>query len=150
MGAVQNWQQLAVVRLILGITEAGFAPGVAFFLSSWYRSYELAKRFAIYYTATAVSGAFSGLLAGVITQHMDGTLGIRGWRWLLILEGAASCFVALFAWKILPDWPGTTMWLSPEERLLASQRLAYDNVGDTQGEAGGHVGHGKAAMMAIR
>lgn len=149
MGAVQNWKELAAVRLILGITEAGFAPGVAFYLSSWYKKHELAKRFAIYYTATAVSGAFSGLLAGVITQHLDGALGIRGWRWLLIIEGAASSFAALFTWKILPDWPGTTMWLTPEERFLASQRLAYDDIADTQGEAGGHTGHLAAAAMAI-
>lgn len=66
MAATSNYKQLAGVRFCLGVVEAGFAPGVAFYLSSWYRRYELASRFAIYYTATAVSGAFSGLLAGLI------------------------------------------------------------------------------------
>ena len=66
MAATSNWKQLAGVRFSLGVIEAGFAPGVAFYLSSWYRRYELASRFAIYYTATAISGAFSGLLAGLI------------------------------------------------------------------------------------
>ena len=55
MGAVNNWQQLAGVRFCLGVIEAGFAPGVAFYLSSWYKRHELAKRYSIYYTATAVS-----------------------------------------------------------------------------------------------
>lgn len=55
MAAVNTWQQLAAIRFLLGIIEAGFAPGVAFYLSSWYKRHELAKRFAIYYTATAVS-----------------------------------------------------------------------------------------------
>ena len=55
MGAVHNWQALAGVRFALGIMEAGFAPGVAFYLSSWYKRHELAKRYSIYYTATAVS-----------------------------------------------------------------------------------------------
>lgn len=66
MAACTNYRSLAGVRFMLGVVEAGFAPGVAFYLSSWYRRYELASRFAIYYTATAVSGAFSGLLAGLI------------------------------------------------------------------------------------
>jgi MFS family permease len=49
-----------------------------------YKRYELASRFSIYYTATAVSGAFSGLLAGVITQYLDGARGYKGWQWLFV------------------------------------------------------------------
>lgn len=55
MAACNSWQALAGVRFALGVIEAGFAPGVAFFLSSWYKKHELAKRYSIYYTATAVS-----------------------------------------------------------------------------------------------
>jgi MFS family permease len=55
MAAVQSWNQLAGVRFCLGVAEAGFAPGIAFYLSSWYKRHELAKRYSIYYTATAVS-----------------------------------------------------------------------------------------------
>ena len=90
MGATQNFSQIAAVRFCLGVAEAGFAPGVAFFLSSWYKRYEIAKRFSIYYTATAISGAFSGLLAGLITQYLDGARGIAGWRWLLYVDSPAS------------------------------------------------------------
>jgi MFS family permease len=56
----------------------------AFYLSSWYKRYELASRFAIYYTATAVAGAFSGLLAGLITKNLDGAHGLAGWQWLFV------------------------------------------------------------------
>jgi MFS family permease len=76
MAATNNYRQLAGVRFCLGVVEAGFAPGVAFYLSSWYRRYELASRYAIYYTATAVSGAFSGLLAGLIVCSLQ-TSGIK-------------------------------------------------------------------------
>ena len=55
MAAVNTWHQMAGVRFMLGVIEAGFAPGVAFYLSSWYKRHELAKRYAIYYTATAIS-----------------------------------------------------------------------------------------------
>ena len=161
MAATQNWQQLAGVRLVLGFIESGFAPGVAFYLSSWYRRYELASRFAVYYTAVAVAGGCSGLIAGLVTQHLDGAHGIAGWRWLFvrllifylyvadpciqIIEGAGSSFVGFIVWFFMADWPSTTKWLTPEERLLAAQRLAYDGLGNTQGA------HGKTGgMTALR
>ena len=131
------------------MVEAGFAPGVAFYLSSWYKRYELASRFSIYYTATAVSGAFSGLLAGLITQHLDGKRGIAGWQWLFIIEGVGSSFLGCFTWYFMPDWPSTTKFLSPEERLLAAQRLAYDGLANTQG-AQGQLGHWEACKMCFR
>ena len=75
---------MVAVRLVLGFVEAGFAPGVTFYLSSWYRRYEISRRFSWYYTAVTFAGALSGLLAGLITQHLDGARGIRGWRWLFV------------------------------------------------------------------
>lgn len=146
MAATNNWQQLAAVRFCLGVAEAGFAPGVAFYLSSWYKRYEVARRFSIYYTATAVSGAFSGLLAGVITQHLDGARGLAGWRWLFLIEGVGASFVGCFTWMILPDYPTTTKFLSPEERLLAAQRLSYEGLANAQG-AEGHIGEWQACKI---
>ena len=96
MAATTNWQQLAAVRFALGVAEAGFAPGVTFYLSSWYRRYELATRFSIYYTATAVSGAFSGLLAGLITKNLDGARGLQGWQWLFL--------IGRYQFILLPTW----------------------------------------------
>ena len=97
MAAATNWQELAGVRFALGVAEAAFAPGVAFYLSSWYTRYELATRYSVYYTATAVSGAFSGLLAGLITDHLDGARGLQGWQWLFIIEGVGASFIGCFA-----------------------------------------------------
>ncbi|KAF8237297.1 MFS general substrate transporter [Tricholoma matsutake] len=131
MAAGKTWQQVAGVRFVLGVVEAGFAPGVTFYLSSWYKRHEIAQRYALYYTATAISGAFSGLLAGVITDHLKLAHGIAGWKWLLLIEGIGSSFAACFTWMILPDWPSTTKWLTPEEKFIASQRLAHDGIGNT-------------------
>lgn len=69
---------------MLTVIQAGFAPGCAFFLSSWYRKYELATRFALLYTSVPIAGAVSGLLAGLITGNMDGVGGLAGWRWLFV------------------------------------------------------------------
>ncbi|WWC92340.1 uncharacterized protein L201_007295 [Kwoniella dendrophila CBS 6074] len=148
MGATNNYRELAGVRFSLGVLEAGFAPGVAFYLSSWYTRYELTKRYSLYYTATAVSGAFSGLLAGVITQHLNGARGLEGWRWLFIIEGVVTSFVGLFTWYFMPDWPSTTKFLSGEERVLAAQRLAYDGLASTAG-AQGHLGHWDALKRTL-
>lgn len=100
MGATNNWRQLAAMRFLLGVAEAGFAPGCAFFLSSWYanhihhckaytnmyryRKYELATRYAFLYTSVPIAGAVSGLLAGVITEFMEDVAGLPGWRWLFV------------------------------------------------------------------
>lgn len=86
LAACNSYKTLAVVRLFLGIVEAGFAPGILFLLSSWYRKNELATRFALYYTASAFSGALGGLLAGAITGNLDGKGGLAGWRYLFLVS----------------------------------------------------------------
>jgi MFS family permease len=123
--------------------------GVAFYLSSWYRRYELSRRFAIYYTATAVSGAFSGLLAGVITSNLDGARGISGWRWLFLIEGVGATFCGLWAWYVLPDYPSNSKGFSEAERTLAAQRLSYDGLANAAG-AEGHIGEWAACKMMFK
>ncbi|KAI5926451.1 MFS transporter [Camillea tinctor] len=149
MAATTSWYQIAICRFFLGAVEAGFAPGCAYYLSSWYRNFELARRYAVYYTATATAGALSGLLAGVITEHLNGVRGIPGWRWLFIIEGSMSCFVGCFIWYIMPDYPSKTKFLSEEERILACQRLALDGIGLAQG-AHEKVPRAKAFMMTVK
>lgn len=84
MAAVKSYKQLVALRFVVGILEAGFAPGVLLILSSWYKQEEQSKRFAVYISAAILSGAFGGLLAGAITKNLDGAHGIRGWRWLFV------------------------------------------------------------------
>jgi len=90
MAAIKSYHQLVALRFIVGILEAGFAPGILLILSSWYKKNEQSKRFALYISAAVLSGAFGGLIAGVITKHLNGVHGIAGWRWLFIVEGVAT------------------------------------------------------------
>lgn len=72
MALVQTFKQLLALRIIVGIFEAGFAPGILLIISSWYKKNEQSKRFAVYISAAVLSGAFGGILAGAITESMDG------------------------------------------------------------------------------
>lgn len=88
---VRNFAGLFSARLFLGMTEAGLFPGVSFFLTQWYRRYEINFRIALFFAAATAAGAFGGLLARLI-NFMDGVAGLQGWRWIFILEvSQAAC-----------------------------------------------------------
>jgi MFS family permease len=80
----------------------------------------------MFYSGALISGAFSGLIAAGIKANMDGTRGLRAWRWLFIIEGTLTVVIALSAYFILPNFPRTTPWLTEEERELAIWRLEED------------------------
>ncbi|KAL2824946.1 major facilitator superfamily domain-containing protein [Aspergillus cavernicola] len=124
--ATQNYVGLVLVRFFLGFVEAAYFPGCLYFLSAWYTRKELGFRTAALYSGSLISGAFSGLIAAGITGNMDHKLGLRAWRWLFIIEGAITIFIAMIAVFILPNFPRTTTWLSEEEKQLAAWRLEED------------------------
>jgi MFS family permease len=84
MAKVETYGQLVALRVIVGVLEAGFAPGILLIISSWYKKAEQSKRFAVYISAAVLSGAFGGVLAGAITEGLEGRYGIRGWRWYVM------------------------------------------------------------------
>lgn len=84
MSQVKTYGQLIALRTIIGVLEAGFAPGILLILSSWYKKNEQSKRFALYISAAVLSGAFGGIIAGAITGGLDGVHGLAGWRWLFV------------------------------------------------------------------
>lgn len=103
VAAINNLGGMIAFRFALGIIEAGFFPGVMLLMSCWYKPQELSKRIAFFYTASLVSGAFGGLLAGGLIQGMEGLGGIRGWKWLFMIEGAATVLIAIGAYFVLPS-----------------------------------------------
>lgn len=128
MAKIETYEQLVALRVIVGMLEAGFAPGILLILSSWYKKDEQSKRFAVYISAAVLSGAFGGIIAGAITDNLDGRYGIQGWRWLFIIEGVATVGWALVAGFILPDFPANTKKFNAREKELAIRRLEEDNV----------------------
>ncbi|KAF2019920.1 allantoate permease [Aaosphaeria arxii CBS 175.79] len=123
---VKTYQHMLVLRFFLGCIEAGFFPGVLFLMTCWYKKAEIGKRFSIFFTASVFSGALSGLLAGAITGNMEGVRGMRGWRWLYLIEGVCTVGFAVIFKFILLDFPETTTRFSLEERQLAVVRMMHD------------------------
>ncbi|KAH8593025.1 putative vitamin H transporter [Bisporella sp. PMI_857] len=152
MATAPNYSSMLAFRFILGCIESGFFPGVLFVMSCWYTTAEIGKRFAIFYSAAVLSGAFGGLLAGGITGGLHNAHGISGWRWLFIIEGVATVGVAMIAKFILLDFPHSSSVLSLEERQLATVRIMADSraSGSSNGERLSHWEAFKAAATDPR
>ncbi|KAL1630898.1 hypothetical protein SLS56_004711 [Neofusicoccum ribis] len=120
-GLVQNFGGLVACRLVLGIFEGGFVPGIIVYLTLFYTKKEMALRIAFFMVSAPTAGAFGGLLAYGI-GHMDGILGHRGWRWIFILEGIPTCILAIIVFFIMADGPETAKFLSPDEKALLRLR----------------------------
>ncbi|CEN59528.1 Putative Vitamin H transporter [Aspergillus calidoustus] len=148
MSEIKHYKHLIVLRIFVGIMEAGFAPGILLIISSWYKRKEQSKRFAVFMSAAILSGAFGGLIAGAITGGLEGAHGIRGWRWLFIVEGAATAGWAIISKFLLLDFPATSKKLTERERAIAVARLK-ENYGPAR-SADEKIGKGQSFMLALR
>ncbi|KFY39708.1 hypothetical protein V494_03885 [Pseudogymnoascus sp. VKM F-4513 (FW-928)] len=124
LGVVQNYHGLLAVRIFLGVAEAGLYPGVAYYLTMWYCASEMQMRQSLFYSGASIAGAFSGLLAYGI-NNMNGIGGYEGWRWIFIIEGLLTVFVAFITYFVMHDFPDTASFLTAEERAWATNRLKY-------------------------
>ncbi|EAU90945.1 hypothetical protein CC1G_02332 [Coprinopsis cinerea okayama7 len=123
-----TYEGLIIARVFLGLTEAGLFPGIAFYLSLWYRRQDVARRIAIFFSAATVAGAFGGLLAYGIA-HMDGIGNLHGWQWIFCLEGIVTVLVAIAAFFCMHDYPETASFLTPKERSIIIAMLKEDSQG---------------------
>jgi MFS family permease len=125
MGFVQTYAQLVGLRVLLGIAEAGVLPGIIFLTSMYYKRHEYQRRISFLFSSTLVGGAFGGLLAYGI-GNLGGDHGLAAWRWIFIIEGAVTSFIAIFAVFLIVDWPEQCRFLSEQERELVLARTRAD------------------------
>jgi len=126
---VRTPAQFYGMRFVLGAAEAGFIPGVVYYLSTWFPSYRLGRIFGIFYLSLAGSGLVGGPLAGLILSTCSGILGVAGWKWLLILEAVPSVIAGVAILRFLPDGIDNAKWLSPAEKDFARDRVAREAAG---------------------
>ena len=128
---VTDVPQAMGVRFLLGMFEAGMLPGIAYYLSRWYRRSELTFRLSLYIVMGPLAGAFGGLLASAILT-LDSFAGLRTWRMIFAIEGIVTIVLAVIGFITLTDRPQTARWLSPAEKELADQRIRSERTGTTQ------------------
>ena len=113
------------LRVLLGIAEAGFFPGVIFYLTLWfpavYRAQIVGYFMAAIPLSTVIGAPVSGLLLG-----LDGSMGMHGWQWLFIVEAAPALILSVIVFFFLTDRPADAMWLEPEERAWLVERLEQE------------------------
>lgn len=129
MAFVSDFATLLTVRLFLGVAEAGFFPGVVYYLSRWYKPEEQSFRLATFYCSSALAGTVGGLIASGLLQ-IEEYLGLEGWQWLFLIEGFPSVVCGMLAWYLLPSSPAKVGWLTEEEKELSLSRLDHLRVGD--------------------
>ncbi|EON63589.1 hypothetical protein W97_02817 [Coniosporium apollinis CBS 100218] len=128
---VTNIQGVCGVRFLLGIFEAGMLPGIAYYMSRWYRRSELAFRLSLYIVMAPLAGAFGGLLASAILKlpHFGS---LTRWRMIFAIEGIITIGLSLISFITLTDRPETARWLSQEEKDLAIARVKSERIGTTE------------------
>lgn len=129
MGIVQNFKGLFITRFFLGVCEAGLFPGIAYYLTHWYKRSELNLRQSMFFSSASIAGAFSGILAYGISK-MKGVAGLNGWRWIFILEGILTVVVACLAYFFLEDFPEKAKFITEDERAFILYRLQHDSNND--------------------
>lgn len=112
-----------LLRFMLGVFEAGFFPGIVLYLTYWYPARRRAAVLSIFFAGVAVAGVLGGLVSGWIMRDMGGVMGLFGWQWMFVIEGAPAIVLGLLAAFYLVDGPQHAKWLNAAEKAqLIAQR----------------------------
>lgn len=123
----------SLIRLLAGIGEAGFFPGVIFYLTLWFPSQYRTRMMGWFLAAIPLSSVFSGPLS-VSMLKLDGSFGLHGWQWLFILQGLPACVLGALCLIVLTDTPDKAKWLTPDERAALQSAISNEQ----QGRPGEH------------
>ncbi len=126
MSLVTTATQLYVVRFLLGLAEAGFFPGMIYYLGLWYPSRRRGRITSLLVMGIPFAGIVSSPLSGWIMQFLHGAAGLKGWQWLFLIEGAPAVLLGFAAPWLLADRPGEASWLTEAEKVIISTELRDD------------------------
>jgi ACS family tartrate transporter-like MFS transporter len=129
------------LRLLLGIAEAGFFPGIVYYLTQWFPAKRRARASSRFMIAIPLSGVLGGVLGGFILG-LDGKLGLAGWQWLFLLEGLPSALLGITVLWYLTDEPHDARWLTDDQRAWLIEEMRLD-------KATSSAAHGMPALRAL-
>src|SRR5438045_3056260 len=122
---VRGEMSFYAVRVLLGIAEAGFFPGIIFYLTLWFPSVYRARMIGFFMAAIPLSSVIGAPISGLLLG-LDGVWGLRGWQWLFLLEALPALLLSFVVFFYLTDRPDDAGWLSSEERAWLTARLAQE------------------------
>ena len=117
--------QFYVLRFLLGMAEAGFFPGVVFYLMQWFPPEMRARAVSRFYISLPLSSVVMGAIAGALL-NLQGRLGLAGWQWLFLVEGLPAILLSVVFWVLLPDGPADAKWLTGDERAWVLEQVRAD------------------------
>jgi ACS family tartrate transporter-like MFS transporter len=129
------------IRFLLGVAEAGFFPGVIYYLTLWFPARMRARAVSRFYIALPLSSVVMGALAGWLLG-LGGKLGMAGWQWLFLVEGLPAVLFSFVILKMLPNGPANAVWLTPEEKAWLQTQLKQDS-------RQAHLGHEAGVVEAL-
>jgi ACS family tartrate transporter-like MFS transporter len=122
MSFIWNERSFFVVRFLLGAAESGFFPGIILYMTTWFPARYRAQMIAYFSVSIPVSMVVGSPISGLLL-NMDGLFGVRGWRWLFVLEALPPLLLSAFVLRYLTDRPDGAAWLEPDERQWLTAEL---------------------------
>jgi MFS family permease len=126
MAFIQNAGQLYTMRLLLGAAEAGFTPGIIFYLSRWFPATRRARAMSFFYMAATMASVIGLPLSGALLK-MNGIGGFSGWRWLYFVEGVPAILLGVVVLRVLPDGPAEAKWLTSAQQEWLVTTIAAES-----------------------
>ena len=127
MGFIGGQTSFFVVRFMLGVAEAGFFPGVIYYLTLWFPAQYRGRIFGLFLIISPLNNTIAAPLAGLILNAFDGTMGYPGWRWLFIVEGLPSVLLGFITLRAVIDRPAHANWLTEAEKRHLSETLERES-----------------------
>ena len=136
------------LRFLLGAAEAGFFPGMIYYLTRWFPARERARTVAAFMTATLTAGIIGGPVSGALLS-LQGVGGLAGWQWLFLVEGVPAIVLGAIVLRVLDDAPEQAAWLRGGEREALVDALRADAVGQRVETTGGALRNRRTWLLAV-
>jgi ACS family tartrate transporter-like MFS transporter len=122
---VWDGASLVVARVLLGVGEAGFFPGVVYLIACWFPERDRARAMGLFLLGIVIASVIGGPLSGA-TLELDGVLGLEGWQWLFLVQGLPAIAVGFWVLHALPSSPAEASWLAADEREALERELSAE------------------------
>jgi MFS family permease len=125
MAFVRGEYSFYIIRTLLGAAEAGFFPGIIFYLTLWFPGTYRARVTGLFMACIPLSAALGAPISTSLL-YLDGLLGLRGWQWLFLVEGTPAVILGVITWFYLTERPTEAQWLAPAERTWLANRIDHE------------------------